>query len=154
MSRPRTKRRERVTGGHTTSFWNKKWKEYNKFIDQQMKDGKVVVHTYNTKKRYIDAYITAKKEAEMGEGPNNITQRLEWESLWNTKIKVAYGFKEQLTDLGIQDVSVKELRRMRHQDILDKYETQIKQVYENLKSQGMKSSEAGKIISANWFRSP
>ena len=154
MSRPRTKRRERVTGGHTTSFWNKKWKEYNKFIDQQMKEGKVVVWTYNSKKRYIDAYITAKKEAEMGEGPKDITKRLEWESLWNTKIKVAYGFKKQLTDLGIEDVSIRELRRMKHQEILDKYEDQIKAVYYSLKDQGMDATAAGKIISKNWFRSP
>ena len=153
MSRPRTKRRERVTGGHTTSFWNKKWKEYNKFIESEMKKGKVIVHTYNTKKRYIDAYITAKKEAEMGEGPSNITQRLEWESLWNTKIKVAYGFKQQLSELGI-DVSVKELRRMTHKERLDRYGEQIKAKYKELTAAGMKTTDAGAIISANWFRSP
>ena len=73
--------------------------------------------------------------------------------MYNTKIKVAYGFRESLRDMGIQ-ADVKTLRKMTHQEIIDKYEDQIKKAYRELKASGLNPTLAGQIISENWFRSP
>lgn len=153
--------------GHTQEFWDRKWKDYQDFVIDQFKKKNKLVTMYPTQEDYIEAYGTAKKERKMYEEAkrkglktadeikvtHDITQRLKWETLYNTKIKVAYGLKESLRDLGIE-VNVQELRKMEHEEIITKYEDEIKKYYNQLKNEGKSPTEAGRIISEQWFRSP
>ena len=143
-----SKYKHKIIDGHTKIFWNRKFKEIKEWQEQQLERGEALINPIRTKQDLIDTWATLKEE-----GSTDITKDLKYNTKYETKYREARAFRESLQEAG-EYASLKEMKKMSHQERIDKYGDAIRTYYQNLKGYGLSSKEARQIISQDWFGSP
>ena len=136
--------RNKLKNKHTEEFYESRYKEYK----QWLKDKKLE-NPFSSQSAFQVAWDDYRKK-----GSKNPLRQMKYDTQFNTQLDTARSEFEFLKAANIDtDLKLKDLKKMTTQEFFQKFEDEIKEFRKEMKTSGLNSYNANKLVAIHFFGS-
>ena len=136
--------RNKLKNKHTEEFYESRYKEYK----QWLKDKKLE-NPFSSQSAFQVAWDDYRKK-----GSKNPLRQMKYDTQFNTRLDTARSEFEFLKAANIDtDLKLKDLKKMTTQEFFQKFEDEIREFRKEMKTSGLNSYNANRLVAMHFFGS-